>query len=75
MGMALALIRVVDTNPLRVRKLFSSGKLNIHDVAETCAVVLVYYGHLEAIHMWPDIMYPDYPGQFLCLSTICDRHN
>ena len=36
------------------RKLFSSGQLNFHDVAKTCAVVLVYYGHLEAIHKCPD---------------------
>ena len=35
-------------------KLFLSGQLDIHGVAETCAVVPVYYGHLEAIHKYPD---------------------
>ena len=36
------------------RKLFSSGQLNTHDVAEACAVVPVCYGHLETIHKCPD---------------------
>ena len=36
------------------RKLFLSVQLNIHDVAETSAMMLVYYGHLEAIHKCPD---------------------
>ena len=31
-------------------------QLNIHYVAETCAVVPVYYGHLEAIHKCPDYL-------------------
>ena len=26
----------------------------MHDATETCAVVLVYYRHLEAIHRCPD---------------------
>ena len=45
------------------RKPFSSVQLNIHDVAETCAVVPVYFGHREAIHKCPD-----YQGKFICQS-------
>ena len=43
------------------KKLLSSVQLNIDDVADTCAVVPVYFGHLDDIHKCPD-----YQGQFIC---------
>ena len=43
-----------STESFYQNKLFSSVQLNIHNVTETCAVVPVYYGHLEAIHKCPD---------------------
>ena len=36
------------------RKLFSSVQLNIHYVAESCAVEPIYYGRFETIHKCPD---------------------
>ena len=36
------------------RKLFSSSQLNIHDVAESCAVEPMYYGRIGTIHKCPD---------------------
>lgn len=34
--------------------MFSSVQLNICDIVETCAVISVYNGHLEAIHKHHD---------------------
>ena len=36
------------------RKLFSSVQLNIHYVAESCAVESLYYGCIGTIHKCPD---------------------
>ena len=36
------------------RKLFSSVQLNIHYVAESCAVEPMYYGCIRIIHKYPD---------------------
>ena len=35
------------------RKLFSSVQLNIHDVAESCVVEPMYYGHIGTTHKCP----------------------
>ena len=40
---------------------YASIQLNIHYVAETCAVVPVYFGRLEAVYKCPDC-----EGQFIC---------
>ena len=36
------------------RKLFSSVQLNIHYLAESCAVEPIYYGRIGTIHKCPD---------------------
>ena len=36
------------------RKIFLSVQLNIHYVAESCAVESMYYGHIGTIHKCPD---------------------
>ena len=36
------------------RKLFSSVQLNIHYIAESCAVEFMYYGRIGTIHKCPD---------------------